>query len=141
MENYTNEELIKALGVVSSTITKCEKMQGKFAEGTSQHTLLKNRIKAMYISKILIVNGLYKIEQKLDRKEEKSDFESKNIMELYTNEELTEALRPIVSIINKCKKAQEKFEEGNIHYVRFENIIKAMYVSKSLIEEQLSIPE
>lgn len=54
MNKYTREELDKALLLVSSTITNCEKMQPKFAEGTSQHTLLKNRIKALYISKALI---------------------------------------------------------------------------------------
>ena len=37
MEKYTREELIEALRVVSSTISKCEKFQPKFAVGTSQH--------------------------------------------------------------------------------------------------------
>lgn len=54
MEEYTREELKEAIRVVSSTISKCEKIQPKFNEGTSQHTLLKNRIKALYISKSLI---------------------------------------------------------------------------------------
>ncbi|MDO9492900.1 hypothetical protein [Acetobacterium sp.] len=58
MDNYTNEELNKALREVASTISKCEKMQGKFAEGTSQHSLLRNRIKAMDISKGLIEDQL-----------------------------------------------------------------------------------
>ena len=30
----------------------------------------------------------------------------------YTTEELTEALRAINSVINKCEKAQKKFPEG-----------------------------
>jgi len=46
--------------VVSSTISKCEKFQPKFAVGTSQHTLLKNRIKALYISKSLITGEISK---------------------------------------------------------------------------------
>lgn len=54
MEEYTREELKEAIRVVSSTISNCEKIQPKFNEGTSQHTLLKNRIKALYISKSLI---------------------------------------------------------------------------------------
>ena len=65
MGNYTNEVLTEALLEVSSTINKCEKMQGKFAEGTSQYSLLRNRIKAMYISKLLIVNEITKIEETL----------------------------------------------------------------------------
>ncbi|MHC1682950.1 MAG: hypothetical protein AB6733_08380 [Clostridiaceae bacterium] len=54
MEEYTREELAEALSVVTSTISNCEKAQIKFAVGTSQHTLLKNRLKALYISKSLI---------------------------------------------------------------------------------------
>lgn len=39
MGKYTREELEEALQVTSSTITNCEKMQPKFAEGTSQQIL------------------------------------------------------------------------------------------------------
>lgn len=56
MNIYTKNELEYALLIVSSTISKCEKIQPKFIEGTSQHTLLKNRIKALYISKSLITH-------------------------------------------------------------------------------------
>lgn len=118
MDKYTKEELVEALKVVSSTISKCEKIHPKFAEGTSQHTLLKNRIKAMYISKLLITD--------------------ENVMDQYTKEELIEALQPISSIINKCEKAKLKFVEGTSHYTRFNNIIKAMYISKSLITYEIS---
>ncbi|MEW9094589.1 MAG: hypothetical protein AB2417_05855 [Clostridiaceae bacterium] len=118
MDKYTEEELIEALRVVSSTISKCEKIQPKFAEGTSQHTLLKNRIKAMYISKSLITY--------------------ENVMDKYTKEELIEALRPVSSVISKCEKAQLKFEEGTSHHKRLNNIIKAMYISKSLIIDEIS---
>lgn len=114
----TKEDLEEALRVVSSIISKCEKIQPKFAEGTSQHTLLKNRIKAMYISRSLI-NG-------------------ENIMDKYTKEELIEALRPVSSIIGKCEKAQLKFAEGTSNFIRFKNIIKAMYISKSLITDEIS---
>ncbi len=51
---YTKEELTAALCAVTSIIHKCEKVQEKFPGGTSHHTLLKNRLKAMYISKALI---------------------------------------------------------------------------------------
>lgn len=56
----------------------------------------------------------------------------------YTAKELTEALRAINSIIHKCEKAQEKFPEGNSHHTLLRNRLKAMYISKALIEEQLS---
>lgn len=118
MDKYTREELLEALKVVSSTINKCENMQPKFQEGTSQHTLLKNRIKALYISKELI--------------------EDETIMDKYTKEELIEALRPVSSVISKCEKAQLKFQEGTSHHTRFKNIIKTMYISKSLITDEIN---
>jgi hypothetical protein len=93
-------------------------MQLKFAAGTSQHTLLKNRIKAMYISKSLIT--------------------AENIMDKYTKAELIEALRPVASIISKCEKAQLKFTEGTSHHTRFKNIIKAMYISQALITDEIN---
>lgn len=58
MEKYTREELIEALRPVSSVISKCEKGQLKFAEGTSHHTRFKNIIDAMSISKSLITDEI-----------------------------------------------------------------------------------
>jgi hypothetical protein len=118
MDKYTREELEEALQIVSSTIGRCEKIQPKFVEGTSQHTLLKNRIKALYISKSLITD--------------------ENFMDKYTKDELMEALRPVSSIISKCEKAQQKNAEGTSHHTRFKNMIKAMYISKSLITDEIS---
>lgn len=116
MDSYEREELEEALQIVSSTISKCEKIQPKFAEGTSQYTLLKNRIKALYISKSLITD--------------------ENVADKYTKEELKEALRPVSSIISKCEKAQLKFDEGTAHHTRFKKMIKAMYISKLFIIEE-----
>lgn len=118
MGQYTGEELEEALQIIFSTISRCEKTQPKFVEGTSQHTLLKNRIKAMYISKSLLTD--------------------ENVMDKYTKEELIEALRPVSSIISKCEKAQLKFAEGSSHHTRFKNMIKAMYISKSLITDEIN---
>ena len=117
MGKYTKEELTEALRVVVSTISRCEKIQPKFADGTSQHTLLKNRIKALYMSKALIA--------------------ADNTIEKYTEEELMAALPPVTSIISKTEKAQSKYEEGTAQYKRFEPTIKAMKISKSLIEDEL----
>lgn len=118
MYEYAKKELEESLKVVSSTIINCEKAQLKFEKGTSQHTLLKNRIKALYISEALINN--------------------ENIKQEYTKEELIEALKPIVSIISKCEKAQLKFSEGTSHYTRLNKLIKAMYISKSLITDEIN---
>lgn len=116
MDQYPREELDAALQIVTSSISRCEKAQPKFAEGTSQHTLLKNRLKALYISKSLILNEDVK----------------------FTREELNDALRPVSSIISKCEKAQLKFPEGTSHHARFSKMIKAMYLSKTLITDEIS---
>jgi hypothetical protein len=117
MDKFTREDLVEALRVVSSTISNCEKIHPKFAEGTAQHTLLKNRIKAMYISKSLITG--------------------ENIID-NTKEELLEAIPRVSSVISKCEKAQLKLVEGTYNHTRVKNIIKAMYVSKSLITNEIS---
>jgi hypothetical protein len=118
MEEYTREELKEALRIISLTISNCEKIHPKFDEGTSQHTLLKNRIKALYISKSLITY--------------------EDVIDTYTKEELREAMAPISSIISKCEKAQLKFAEETSHHTRLKGMIKAMYISKSLITDEIS---
>lgn len=117
MGNYTNENLFESLKVVDSTISKCEKIQPKFSEGTSQHTLLKNRIKALYISKSLIA--------------ENQD------AAIYSKEELIDALKPIVSVINKCESGQRKHEIEAAQYKRFQKIIDAMNTCKMLITDEI----
>ncbi len=117
MEKYTKEELTKALQIVSSTIDSCEKMQPKFEEGTSQHTLLKNRLKALYISRSLM--------------------NAENITGRYSKEELIEALSPVSSIISKCEKGQSGVAQGTSSYTRFNNLIKTMEISKSLISDEI----
>lgn len=121
MRKNSKDELDEARKLVSSTISKCEKMLPKFEEGTSQHSLLKNRIKALYISKSLL--------------------EGEDISDKYSIEELREALAPVSSIISKCEKAQSKYEEGTSQFKRFENIIKAMKISKSLILDAIKVLE
>src|SRR5665647_43934 len=110
MGKYSRDEFSDALQSVSSVISKCEKIQPKFAEGTSQYTLLKNRIKAMYISRSLIIEDL-----EIDR---------------YSKEELLDALKPVASVISKCVTGQNKHEMEAPHYKRFQKIIDAMNISR-----------
>lgn len=121
MSDYEKSELNSALQFVTKTISKCEKMQNKFAVGTPQHSLLKNRIKALYISKALILND--------------------DTIAIYSDEELTKALAPITSIINKTIKAQSKYEKDSAQYKKFEPIIQAMQICKTLIENELKMQE
>ncbi len=58
MDGYTREELNEALTAIESIIHKCEAAQRKFPQGTSYHTLLKRRLKAMYLSRALLLREL-----------------------------------------------------------------------------------
>ena len=55
---HTRKELSEALRAIDSIIGKCEKALGKFSEGVSQFTLLRNRLAALRISKELIEREL-----------------------------------------------------------------------------------
>ncbi len=103
--------------VISATILNCEKAQQKFTQGTSQYSLLKNRINALYLAKALITND--------------------HTAGKYTKKEFEKALPPVSSIISKCKKAQLKFAEGTPYHTRLKNIINAMNLSKALITEEI----
>lgn len=117
MEKYSAQELQQALQIVTSTIKNCEKIQPKFEEGTSQHSLLKNRIKALYISKALL--------------------EGEDIAKVYSKEDLDNALPPIISIISKSENGIKKFQEGHSTYTRFKKIIDAMNLCKALLSEAI----
>jgi hypothetical protein len=58
MDNITQEELKENLCAITSLIGKCEKAYTKLIEDTSQHTLMKRRLKAFYISETLIKKEL-----------------------------------------------------------------------------------
>jgi hypothetical protein len=112
--NQTNE-CIQAVKTIEADIRNCEKMLPKFKEGTSQYSLLKNRLKALYISKALILE------------EEQT----------YSMDDLQKALPPITSVIQKCKKGQEKHTVNTPTYRRLQSQINAMMIAKSYIEKEI----
>lgn len=54
MSKLSLEELTNASRAIVSLLSKCEKALEKFSPGTSQYTLLKNRIHALRIATKLI---------------------------------------------------------------------------------------
>lgn len=58
MSAYTEEELREAWRALDSTVKKCDKVLPKLKPGTSQHTLLVRRIKALRISLELLEREL-----------------------------------------------------------------------------------
>ena len=118
MNTYSQEELQNALKIISSAIRNCEKIHPKFPEGTSQHSLLVNRIKALNISKSLIEND--------------------SSIQTYTRAELENALPPVISIIHKTEKAQSKYDKENTQFKRLSPLIEAMYIAKTLIRDEIN---
>ncbi len=60
ISDFSKEDLDDALRVISSMTHKIKKAQEHFARGTSQHTLAKNRLKALRIASALITQSLRK---------------------------------------------------------------------------------
>ena len=120
---FTTQQLEAAHKEIISIIRKCEKMEGKFAEGTSQHTLLKNRLFAMQVAKQLLEKTLLS-----------SEMDDKG--RTYSYQELASAKEPVCSIIRKCSKAQSKYIKETANYRCYEPMIEAMQIAEQLIEEQ-----
>ena len=86
----------------------------KFPEGTSQHSLLKNRIRALQTARELISG-----EGRPSR------------------EELEFALPRIESMIHKMSKARDKYEPGSRNYKRFDPTVQAMKQVRTAIMQAL----
>ena len=55
----------------------------------------------------------------------------------YTDVELKEALRAIISTLNKCEKARLNLKEGSAQQTLLVRRIKALHISIDLIEREL----
>ena len=91
-----------------------EKFLPKFPEGTSQHSLLKNRIRALQTARELISG-----EGRPSR------------------EELEFALPRIESMLHKMSKARDKYEPGSRNYKRFDPTVQAMKQVRTAIMQAL----
>lgn len=58
MERYTNEDLKNALAPITSLISKFEKAQAKLTQGTWQHTMFADNLKALHIALPLLTKAL-----------------------------------------------------------------------------------
>lgn len=112
----TEQERTDALKLVTSVTLRCERMVPKFATGTSQNTLLKNRIQALQIGAALLSGGE---------------------VAAYSDEALTAAMEPVSSILRKCEKARSKYPSDSGQYRRYGGTIGAMELSRALIENEL----
>ena len=91
-----------------------EKFLPKFPEGTSQNSLLKNRIRALQTARELISGEGWP-----------------------SREELEFALPRIESMIHKMSKARDKYEPGSRNYKRFDPMVQAMKQVRTAIMQAL----
>ncbi len=113
------EDRRDAINAITSMIERSEKVWGKFAEGTAQHTLQKNRIKALQIALFL-----------LKQEDEKTE-------PPFTKEELEKTKAPLLSLISKSEKAQTKLKEDSWQYKMLEENITALHMAMPLLEEEI----
>lgn len=106
MNIYTSEQIQDTMKIIESSIKNCEKIQPKLKEGSPQLSLSQNRIKALYISKTLLLN-------------------EENV---YTRDELEKAVVQITSIKNKSTTGINHAKEGSGTYTRFYRLINAMNI-------------
>ncbi len=118
MFDFTAEERVDALRVVTTAIRNCQKMQIKFKSGTPQHSLLRSRIRALQIAAALLADD--------------------GTAARYTAAELEQALPPLESIRCKTTVAQSKYAPDSTQFKRFRPTIRAMEISIALVEESLT---
>lgn len=104
MHLFTEQQIKDTLKIIESSIVNCEKVQPKLEKGSPSFSLSKNRIKALYISKSLLINQETQ----------------------YSKEELEKAVVQITSIKNKSTTGLNNAKEGSGTYTRFSRLIAAM---------------
>lgn len=115
MTSFTEQEIKETLKIVESSIRNCEKIQPKLKEGSPSFSLSKNRIKALYISRDLLLH--------------------QNVH--YSKEELEKAVIQITSIKNKSTTGLNNAKEGSPTYTRFLKLITAMNIVLAYLNEAL----
>lgn len=115
------EELLDAISYIHQIIANCERLQLKFSSGTSQYTLLENRIHALRIAVYFMIQAF--------------DVSNSTQVSVITMSELEQALPPLVSIIHKCEKAQSKYQEGTKQYKRYIKMITIFKMAHGFVDE------
>lgn len=122
MDDFTEKDIAEALRTITSMVNRTEKAKAKFAQGTSQHTLQTNRLKALNIASSLISKGLAE----------------GDALDCYTEEDLKNALAPITSLISKSEKARAKLAQGTWQHTMLSNNLKALHLALPLLTKALS---
>ena len=118
MEDISKQQLQDTLKIIDSSIINCEKVQPKLKEGSPQLSLSKDRIKALYIAKSIMLKQRHS----------------------YTEEELHMAIKQIASIQGKSNTGLHNAKEHSATYTRFMRIKNAMDIILSCLQEEINEP-
>lgn len=118
MKKFSQEDVEAAVQTIEGLIARCEKALPQFAAGTSQHTLLANRLGALRLARSLLAVGAEH--------------------EILSRKEIEAARAPLASILYKCERAVAKHAPGSVTYTKLEKQIHAMRVGLACIEEKVS---
>lgn len=114
----------EALRVIAAITDQSEKAQGKFAPGSAQHTLQKNRIHALRVAAALIRQEL-----------------GGGPAEAHSKEALEQARAPLASLIHKSEKALTKLTPGTWQHTRLANNLRALHLAAPLLHTALGDAE
>lgn len=106
MDSFTNQQIEDTLKIIESSVVNCKKVQPKLKAGSASFTLSQNRIKALSISKSLLLNQTH----------------------TYSQAELETAVVQITSIKNKSITGLRNAKQGSSTYTRFSRLIAAMEI-------------
>lgn len=112
----------KPQAALSSMMQKTTTAMAYFKPGTSQHTLLKNRLEALEIALWLIT-----VAPPADP-----------VTPRYTSDDLKKALAPIASLIHKSEKAQQKVAPGTWQHTMLEENLRALRRALPLLKDALN---
>lgn len=121
MSINSQEDLQVAIATIEVLIKRSEKIKVKLKEGSSQYSLVNNRLKALYLAKSFIeeeTNGIKRL--------------------VFTQEDLNKAIFSILSTIKKCEKAKEKLKENSSQYIFTLKIITSLNIALTFINNKLN---
>jgi len=118
MDKYTADEYQQALRPIASLISKSEKAQQKLADGTWQHRMLRDNVKALTQASALI-NRQLKPESPL------------------AIDDLQESLPALKKMITKTEDAMAKCPSGTAQDTLLRNRLKALRIAAYVLNESL----
>ena len=116
MQGLTAEDMLAVLRPIESLLHKSEKALEKLAEGTWQHAMLRDNVRAMRLSCTLLTGGV-------------------GAAEAFDRAELAHAQGALFDMLRRSEQAQRKFAEGTAQFTLQRNRIHALCVAESLVAE------